>query len=133
MKKYPVRDSFRAWDFVLTQDSVNGGIGLIPLSAILKNSDNKWVVRGDAGEQGPKGDDGDQGIQGIKGDKGDQGEQGIQGLKGDKGDDGEQGIQGVPGVGVAIGSSAPTPATGVQVLWVDTTGGNVTLNLVTGD
>jgi hypothetical protein len=32
-----------------------------------------------------------------------------------------------------IGTSAPTPATGQRVLWLDTTGGNVTLNLVTGD
>lgn len=32
-----------------------------------------------------------------------------------------------------IGSTAPTPPTGEQVLWLDTTGGNVTLNLVTGD
>lgn len=32
-----------------------------------------------------------------------------------------------------VGTVAPTPPTGVSVLWVDTTGGNVTLNLVTGD
>jgi hypothetical protein len=32
-----------------------------------------------------------------------------------------------------IGTVAPTPATGDQVLWIDTTGGNVSLNLVTGD
>lgn len=34
---------------------------------------------------------------------------------------------------VSIGTTAPTPAAGVSVLWVDTTGGNVTLNLVTGE
>ncbi len=34
---------------------------------------------------------------------------------------------------LVIGTVEPTPATGDQVLWVDTSGGNVTLNLVTGD
>ncbi len=32
-----------------------------------------------------------------------------------------------------IGTSAPTPAQGVSVLWLDTSGGNMTLNLVTGE
>lgn len=32
-----------------------------------------------------------------------------------------------------VGTVAPTPPPGVSVLWVDTTGGNVTLNLVTGE
>lgn len=32
-----------------------------------------------------------------------------------------------------IGTTTPTPSTGAQVLWLDTTGGNITLNLVTGD
>lgn len=34
---------------------------------------------------------------------------------------------------LVIGSSEPTLPPGQQVLWVDTTGGNVTLNLVTGE
>ena len=34
---------------------------------------------------------------------------------------------------LVIGSTIPTPPTGEQVLWLDTTGGNVSLNLVTGD
>lgn len=32
-----------------------------------------------------------------------------------------------------IGTELPTPALGEQVLWVDTTGGNITMNLVTGE
>lgn len=32
-----------------------------------------------------------------------------------------------------VGTVQPTPPPGVSVLWVDTTGGNVTLNLVTGE
>lgn len=43
----------------------------------------------------------------------------------------------IPSVGtltnLAIGDVAPTPATGHTVLWVDTTSGNISLNLVTGD
>ena len=31
-----------------------------------------------------------------------------------------------------ISSATPTPSLGEQVLWLDTTGGNITLNLVTG-
>ena len=34
---------------------------------------------------------------------------------------------------LVIGSAAPTPLAGHQVLWLDTTGGNITLNLVTGE
>ena len=37
------------------------------------------------------------------------------------------------GDNLIIGTSAPTPAVGERVLWLDTTGGNITLNLVTGD
>jgi hypothetical protein len=37
------------------------------------------------------------------------------------------------GGNVTIGTVEPTPATGDSVLWIDTTGGNVTMNLVTGD
>ena len=32
-----------------------------------------------------------------------------------------------------LGGTQPTPPAGVAVLWLDTTGGNITLNLVTGD
>jgi hypothetical protein len=34
---------------------------------------------------------------------------------------------------LVIGTTQPTLATGVQALWVDTTGGDISLNLVTGD
>lgn len=34
---------------------------------------------------------------------------------------------------LVIGTTEPTPSVGQQVLWLDTTGGNVTLNLVTGE
>lgn len=34
---------------------------------------------------------------------------------------------------LVIGTAAPTPSSGQHVLWLDTTGGNITLNLVTGD
>ena len=37
------------------------------------------------------------------------------------------------GDNLIIGTTTPTPATGAKVLWLDTTGGNLTLNLVTGD
>lgn len=37
------------------------------------------------------------------------------------------------GDSLIIGASAPTPAVGEKVLWLNTTGGNITLNLVTGD
>lgn len=47
---------------------------------------------------------------------------------------GAPGDQGDPGpANLVIGPDAPTPAAGASVLWLDTTGGNVTLNLVTGD
>jgi hypothetical protein len=48
-------------------------------------------AQGDQGDQGAKGDQGDQG---AKGDQGDQGAQGAQGAKGDQGDQGAQGAQG---------------------------------------
>jgi hypothetical protein len=128
VRKYPVKDGLRAWDHILTIDRINGGISSVPASVIVKNPDNAWVMKGDQGETGPQGPQGEQGIQGIQGETGDQGLQGIQG---------EQGIQGTQGqagpANLVIGTSTPTPATGAQVLWVDTTGGNVTLNLVTGD
>lgn len=34
---------------------------------------------------------------------------------------------------LVIGTSAPSPSTGQQVLWLNTSNGNVTLNLVTGE
>ena len=37
------------------------------------------------------------------------------------------------GDNLIIGTSTPTPSIGAQVLWLDTTGGNITLNLVTGE
>ena len=37
------------------------------------------------------------------------------------------------GDNLIIGTTTPTPATGAKVLWLDTTGGNITLNLVTGE
>lgn len=37
------------------------------------------------------------------------------------------------GDNLIIGTTTPTPTTGAKVLWLDTTGGNITLNLVTGD
>lgn len=36
------------------------------------------------------------------------------------------------GDNLIIGTVTPTPSVGAQVLWLDTTGGNITLNLVTG-
>jgi len=37
------------------------------------------------------------------------------------------------GDNLVISASAPTPSVGAQVLWLNTTGGNITLNLVTGE
>lgn len=37
------------------------------------------------------------------------------------------------GQNLVIGTTAPTPAAGVKVLWLDTSSGNITLNLVTGE
>lgn len=42
-------------------------------------------------------------------------------------------IVGAASSNLVIGPTEPTPSTGQQVLWVDTSGGNVSLNLVTGD
>lgn len=39
----------------------------------------------------------------------------------------------LPAPTIHIGTAAPTLATGDQALWLDTTGGNLSLNLVTGD
>lgn len=56
---------------------------------------------------------------------------------GPQGATGAQGEAGPPGpagpANLAIGTVAPAPAPGASALWVDTTGGNLTLNLVTGD
>ena len=38
-----------------------------------------------------------------------------------------------PSSSLVIGDTEPTPPEGEQVLWLDTTDGDVTLNLVTGD
>lgn len=37
------------------------------------------------------------------------------------------------GDNLIIGTTTPIPSIGAQVLWLDTTGGNITLNLVTGE
>ena len=69
-----------------------------------------------------------------RGDTGPQGLQGIQGVKGDTGATGPQGETGPAGpAGVQIGTSQPTPNTGVSVLWIDTTDGNLNFKIVTGD
>lgn len=112
MNKYPIRQSFRAWDFVLTQDAINGGLGLIPLSAILKNPDNEWVVRGEVGEQGPAGATGAQGPQGPAGPQGATGATGPQGPTGATGPQGPQGIQGLTGPQGLQGDPGPAGATG---------------------
>lgn len=95
---------------------------------------------GTTGPAGPKGDPGDtgpQGPQGVQGETGPAGPQGLQGLQGPQGVAGPQGVQGEAGpagpANLIIGSTLPTPATSEQVLWIDTTGGNVKFNLVTGD
>lgn len=125
MRNYPVRDTLRAWDHVLVFDRSNGGISTVAYGNFLKNPANRLAAKGDVGPQGPAGPQGGQGQVGETGPQGDQGTQGIQGI---------QGVQGVAGpANLVIGTSAPSPATGAQVLWLDTTGGNVTLNLVTGD
>ena len=56
-------------------------------------------------------------------------------LKGQQGDPGSPGDPGPAGpANLAIGTTAPTPATGAQVLWLqDLGGGDWTFNLVTGD
>lgn len=77
------------------------------------------------------------------------GPQGPIGPKGDKGDKGDPGttdynaLINKPDMSVYatktevsnlfIGTTPPTPSIGAQVLWLDTTGGNITLNLVTGE
>lgn len=38
-----------------------------------------------------------------------------------------------PASSLVIGDTEPVPVSGEQVLWLDTTDGDVTLNLVTGD
>ena len=55
MKKFPIRDGLRAWDYVLTVDSINNGISGVPLKDIIKNPDNEWVMKGDDGVGVPPG------------------------------------------------------------------------------
>lgn len=118
-RRFSVRSDIRATDQVLVVDPAQGGVMAIPVGQLVTRL--PAVVSTAEYIKGDKGDKGDQGIQG------EQGPQGIQGPQGPAGPDGAKGD------GVVIGTIAPTPATGEQVLWVDTTGGNVTLNLVTGD
>lgn len=107
------------------------------IGSSIKGDDGAQGVQGPAGPQGPigqTGPQGPQGIQGIKGDTGDVGPQGPQGIQGPAGPTGAAGADGADAENnLIIGTSAPTPAVGAKVLWLDTTGGNITLNLVTGD
>ena len=96
----------------------------------VDTDDDGSMFVGPQGPVGPQGDVGPQGPQGIPGPQGEIGPQGIQGPQGPKGDKGDAGD---PATNLVIGTSAPTPAVGEKVLWLDTTGGNITLNLVTGD
>lgn len=100
-------------------------------------------AQGIKGEKGDKGDTGLQGIQGIQGVKGDDGIQGIQGVKGDTGNTGLQGIQGIAGAkgdkgdagnsNLFIQSTEPVVGIGTEVLWIDTTGGNIQFKMVVGE
>jgi len=67
-------------------------------------------------------------IKGATGATGATGPQGIQGATGPAGTDGVDAEN-----NLIIGTTTPTPSIGAQVLWLDTTGGNITLNLVTGE
>ena len=120
MKRYSARDDFREWDYLLVQDRINGGISAVKASALAKLP----ALKGEKGDAGERGNNGAAGAQGP---------QGPAGPTGPRGNNGSNGANGLSGDGAIVGTVAPTPATGVSVLWVDTTGGNVTLNLVTGD
>ena len=113
-------------------------------------------LQGDKGLKGDKGDKGDTGETGATGPKGDQGDPTtVNGKTGasitltpDDIDDTATTHKFVTatdltnlgnlsgtntGDNLFIGTTTPTPSTGAKVLWLDTTGGNITLNLVTGD
>lgn len=102
------------------------------------------IDMGSMGPQGPTGDPGSAGSAGATGasaydvavSDGFVGDETawLASLVGPQGIQGTQGVQGDPGPeNLVIGTTGPTPSAGVSVLWLDTTGGNVTLNLVTGD
>lgn len=82
-------------------------------------------IVGPAGPQGPQGPQGETGATGAQGPAG---PQGVQGPQGDTGPQGPAGPQ-----NLVIGTVEPVLSSGNTALWLDTTGGNVTLNLVTGD
>ena len=116
--------------------------------------------QGPQGVQGETGLQGEQGIQGPQGPKGDQGDPatnlvtsvntrtGVVVLDADDISDTAttnkfitaaektklSNLSGInTGDNLIIGTTTPTPSIGAQVLWLDTTGGNITLNLVTGE
>ena len=95
---------------------------------------------GGAGRDGIDGINGIDGLPGGKGDKGDKGDKGEDGTNGTNGRDGIDGIngfdgdQGEPGrPGIHVSPTPPILASGVSILWIDTSNGNISLNLVTGD
>ena len=82
--------------------------------------------------------EGAQGEPGAPGATGPTGPSGPAGPTGPTGATGPAGPPGADGSGggsssLHVGTTPPTPAPGVSVLWVDTTGGDHSLNLVTGD
>ena len=114
MIRYTIRDDFREWDQLLVQDRINGGISAVTMGALAQLEQ----LKGEKGDTGAAGANGAPGPAGANGAAGPAGPAGANGLDGD---------------GVVIGTVAPVLATGEQKLWIDTTGGNVTMNLVTGD
>ena len=102
-------------------------VGMTATSALAGPKGDK----GDTGSVGPQGPIGPQGPQGETGATGAQGPDGPQGVQGPQGDTGPQGPAGPQNL--VIGTVEPVLSSGNTALWLDTTGGNVTLNLVTGD
>lgn len=106
----------------------------------LPGKDGTDGLPGTNGRDGSDGIDGIDGLPGGKGDKGDKGDKGEDGTNGTNGRDGIDGIdgfdgdQGEPGrPGIHVSPTPPTLASGVSILWIDTSNGNISLNLVTGD
>ena len=136
-----------------------GQIPLVKSPDAPSDTDLLWVDTDDDGSMfiGPQGPAGPQGPKGDKGDAGDPATNLVTSVAGKTGavtldaDDISDtattnkfvtaaektklsNLSGTnTGDNLIIGTTTPTPSIGAQVLWLDTTGGNITLNLVTGE
>jgi hypothetical protein len=115
--------------------------GLVPNVTTYTSGSKTWIWTGAAwkavlispsqgiqGNQGTQGLQGPQGLQGTLGIQGTGGTQGTQGVQGAQGLQGTVGIQGpLTGIATYIQPTQPSVDAGVQYLWWQKTGSNLTL------